>query len=111
MNRLDVDGWAVARVDLEHSTSVREVADQCWLFRSPTGWTMVTMSRHVCYGAGGEPADGHATLTTKAFSCLEELADHVEGTYLGDAWVELLDAGWEHDAELYRARSARPDRP
>ena len=111
MNRLDVDGWVVAQVELEHSSSGREVADQCWLFRSPTGWTMVAMSHHVRYGDSGQPADGYTTVTTQVFSCLEELADHVERTYIADPWAELVDAGREHDAELYQAWSALADRP
>lgn len=103
MDRLPVDGWEVAQVELDRSWSGRELPDTCWLFRSPAAWTLVTLSRQVRYGDGGEPVAGHATVAATVFAALEELADHVEHTYTGGGWVELLDDGWQHDAELHRA--------
>jgi hypothetical protein len=43
MSRLEIEGWGVAQADLERSWTGRELADHCWLFRSPTTWTLVTM--------------------------------------------------------------------
>lgn len=34
---------------------------------------------------------------------MEELAEEVEHAYVSGAWVELLDAGYEQDPELYQA--------
>ena len=40
VNRLDVDGWGVAQVELERSWLGRELADKCWLSarRLPGRW-------------------------------------------------------------------------
>ena len=111
VNRLDVDGWEVAAVELDHSVSGRTLADQCRLFRSATAWTMVTISRHVRFDDAGQPADGHATITTNVFSSLEEVADHVDCVYIGDPWVELLDVGRGRDPDLDRAWRAVAERP
>jgi hypothetical protein len=101
--RLEIDGWGVAQVDLERSWSGRELADRCWLFRSPTAWALVTMRRSVRYDDFDRPTSGRATITSQEFSTLEDLAAAVESTYSSGSWVELLDAGYEHDTELYRA--------
>jgi hypothetical protein len=101
--RLEIDGWGVAQVDLERSWSGRELADRCWLFRSPTAWTLVTMRRSVRYDDFDRPTSGRGTISSQEFSTLEDLAAAVESTYSSGSWVELLDAGYEHDTELYRA--------
>jgi hypothetical protein len=104
MSRLEIDGWGVAQADLETSWSGRELADRCWLFRSPTAWTLVTMRRSVRYDdCSDQPIGGKATLSSQVFASLDELAEEVERTYTAGAWVELLDAGCEHDPDLYRA--------
>jgi hypothetical protein len=101
--KLEIDGWGVAQIDLERSWSGRELADRCWLFRSPTAWTLVTMRRSVRYDDFDRPTSGRATITTQEFATLKDLAEEVERNYTSGAWVELVDAGYEHDAELYRA--------
>jgi hypothetical protein len=104
MSRLEIDGWGVAQADLETSWSGRELADRCWLFRSSAAWTLVTMRRSVRYDDGSDqPISGEATLSSQVFASLEELVEQVERTYTAGAWVELLDAGYEHDPDLYRA--------
>ncbi len=103
MSRLEIDGWGVAQADLERSWTGRELADHCWLFRSPTTWTLVTMGRSVRYDDFDQPSGGKATITTQEFFTLEELVEEVERTYTSGAWVELLDAGYEQDPELYQA--------
>lgn len=100
---LDIDGWGVAQADLERSWSGRELPDHCWLFRSATTWTLVTMRRSVRYDDYDQPRAGKATISSREFPSLEELAQEVERTYSAGAWVELLDGGYEHDADLYRA--------
>ncbi len=49
------------------------------------------------------PIGGKATVSSQEFTTLEELAEEGERTYTSGPWVELLDAGAEHDADLYRA--------
>jgi hypothetical protein len=102
-DQLTIDGWGVAQVDLERTWSGPELADRCWLFRSSTAWTLVTMRRSVRYDDYDRPIGGKATISSQEFSTLEDLAEAVESTYTAGAWVELLDAGHEHDAKLYRA--------
>ncbi|HEV2810756.1 MAG TPA: hypothetical protein VGV93_10220, partial [Acidimicrobiales bacterium] len=102
MSQLQIDGWGVAQADLERSWESAELPDRCWLFRSPTGWTLVTMRRRVRYDDSDQPSAGSATIASRAFSTLDELAAEVERTYTSGPWIELLDAGYEHDADLYR---------
>ncbi len=101
--RLRIDGWVVARAELERSWSHRQLPDTVWLFRSPAAWSMASMNRWVRYDDAGEPAGGKATVAAEVFSDLDQVAAHVERTYVGGSWVQLLDAGHDHDDELYRA--------
>ncbi|MBW3616069.1 MAG: hypothetical protein KY439_12300 [Actinobacteria bacterium] len=104
MSQLQIDGWGVAQADLERSWGSAELPDRCWLFRSPTSWTLVTMRRRVRYDDySDQPTAGSATITSQAFSALDAVAAEVERTYTSGSWTELLDAGYEHDADLYRA--------
>ncbi len=103
MGQLRIDGWGVAQADLERPWGSAELPDRCWLFRSPTTWTLVTMRRSVRYDDDDQPSAGSATIVSRAFSTLDEVAAEVERTYTSGAWIELLDAGYEHDADLYRA--------
>jgi hypothetical protein len=93
MSRLQVDGWGVAQADLERSWESAELPDRCWLFRSPTTWTLMTMRRRVRYDDYDQPSAGTATITSRAFSALDEVAAEVERTCTSGAWTELLDAG------------------
>ncbi len=62
------------------------------------------MSRLEIDGWGVAQADLETSWSGRElFATLNELAQEVERTYTAGAWVELLDAGYEHDAELYRA--------
>jgi len=103
VQRLLIDGWVVARAELERSWSGRELADTVWLFRSRTDWTTLALARCVLYDDKGEPASGNARVDAEVFTGLEQVAAHVEGTYVGGSWVQLLDAGHDHDEELHRA--------
>ena len=103
MGHLQIDGWGVAQVDLERHWGSGDLPDRCWLFRSPTTWTLVTMRRRVRYDDDDQPSAGSATITSRTFSTVYEVAEEVEHTYTSGAWIELLDAGYEHDADLYRA--------
>jgi hypothetical protein len=102
LNHLSIDGWGVAQVELERSWSGRDLADICWLFRTASTWTWVRMRRAVKYSDAFEPSAGSAVVTTMAFGSLDDVAAHVRAEYTSDAWVQLLDAGCGHDAELRR---------
>lgn len=93
MSRLQIDGWGVAQADLERSWGSAELPDRCWLFRSPTTWTLVTMRRRVRYDDYDQPTAGTATITSRAFSAPDEVAAEVERSYTSGAWTELLNAG------------------
>jgi len=101
--RHHIDGWVVARAELERSWSQSGLPDTVWLFRSSTAWTMAAMARRVRYDDGGEPAAGGVTVAAEVFSRLDQVAAHVERTYAAGSWAALLDAGHDHDEELYRA--------
>lgn len=101
--RLGIDGWVVARAELERPWSHSELPDTVWLFRSPAAWTVTAMNRRVRYDDAGEPIGAKATVTAGVFSDLDQVAAHVERTYVGGSWVQVLDAGHDHDDELYRA--------
>ena len=101
--RQRIDGWVVARAELERSWSQSGLPDTVWLFRSRSAWTMASMARCVRYDDGGEPAAGSATVSAEVFSRLDQVAAHVERTYAAGCWAVLLDAGHDHDEELYRA--------
>ena len=103
MSWLEVDGWAVAQVDLEHTWGRRDIPDRCWVFRSPAGWTLVTMRRTERYEDTDQPVGGRATIGTAQFATVAELAEHVTDAYDSGAWVDLLDAGAGHDEQLYEA--------
>ncbi len=109
MGQLQIDGWGVAQADVERRWGSAELPDRCWLFRSPATWTLVTMRRSVRYDDDQARA-GSATIASRAFSTLDELAAEVERTYTSGAWVELLDAGYEYDADLYQAWVPEPIR-
>ncbi len=101
--RLRIDGWVVARAELERSGTRGELPDTVWLFRSQVAWTMASIARRVGYDDDGEPAAGNATVAAEVFTGLDHVAAHVERTYVGGSWMQLLDAGHDHDDELYRA--------
>jgi hypothetical protein len=111
--RLEIDGWGVAptaQADLD-TWSDQELTDRCWLFRSPTAWMLVTMRRRVRSDDFDRPISGRATISSQEFSTLEDLAEALERTYTSGAWVDLLDAGYQHDDELYRAWGRERIRP
>lgn len=102
-DRLRINGWMVAEADLEHGYSPYNAFDRVCLFRSPAGWSMLTIARDVRYDDYDRPISGTATVTTSEFATLDELADYVEKGYRAGAWTQLLDAGHENDPDLYAA--------
>ncbi len=61
------------------------------------------MTRWVRYDDDGEPSAGGAAVAAVPHACLDHVTTHVERSYVGGSWVQLLDAGHDHDDELYRA--------
>ena len=103
MAELRINGWMVAEADLEHGYQPYNGLDRVCVFRNPTGWSTVSIGRHVRYDDSDRPVSGTATVTTSEFATLQDLADHIDKGYRAGAWVDLLDAGHENDADLYAA--------
>jgi hypothetical protein len=99
---LSINGWGVARLDLERRFAPygEAFADRVFLFRAPDCWPLLVLRHSQRYGAEGR--SGHASVTLKRFKSLDELAAHVEKVYGASGWYELLEAGRE-DPDLYTA--------
>ena len=98
---LSINGWGVARLELERRFASYEVfPDHVFLFRAPDCWPLVVL-RH-SQRDGPEGRSGHASVTLRRFKSLEDLAAHVEEVYGASGWYELLEAGRE-DPDLYTA--------
>jgi hypothetical protein len=98
---LSINGWGVARLELERRFASYEVfPDHVFLFRAPDCWPLVVL-RH-SQRDGPEGRAGHASVTLRRFKSLEDLAAHVEEVYGGWGWYQLLEAGRE-DADLHAA--------
>jgi len=100
---LEIEGWAVTQADLRRRWSGQLLPEHCWVFRSSSAWTLVAMRRSERCDDHNHIVDGRAVINAKEFVSLDELAQHVEGTYTGGAWVELVDVGAEFDPDLYAA--------
>lgn len=106
VERLRVEGWLVAEAEMEgrrRSGVSFEPADRAWLFRSAGGWRLLTMRRMERYNDCDRPASASTTMSVESFSSLQELGVHVRRSYYTSDWVALLDAGHDHDEDLYRA--------
>ncbi len=104
VERLQVEGWLVAEAEMagRRRTSLSfQPADRAWLFRSPGAWKLLTMRRWERYDDSDRPASASATMSLESFSSLEEVGVHVRRTYYASDWVALLDAGHDHDEDLY----------
>jgi hypothetical protein len=104
-DRLNIEGWMVAEANLEHGYAPYTNVDRVFVFRNPTGWATVTIARHERYADdySDRPTGGQATVTTSQYASLDELAAAVEGGYRAGGWLQILDAGHEHDPDLYAA--------
>ena len=101
--RLHIEGWLVSLVELEARWSRSELPETVWLFRSPTGWTLGRMRRRVQYDDRDIPMRGSATVSAEFFSDLDQVGAYVERSYRSGSWVDVLDAGYDRDPDLYRA--------
>ncbi|MDQ3573476.1 MAG: hypothetical protein M3404_00890 [Actinomycetota bacterium] len=73
------------------------------MLRSNTGWALLSVAITIEYDEHSLPINGSAAVSSRSYSSLVELAAHVADTYVGDAWVQLLDAGEGRDPDLYCA--------
>jgi hypothetical protein len=99
--RLEIEGWAVAQADLQRPWSRQQLPERCWVFRSSSHWALVAMRRSQRFDDHDRIVDGRAVIRSEVFASLAELAQHVERTYTGGAWVELVDTGAEFDPDLH----------
>jgi len=99
---LNINGWGVARLDLERRFAPygEAFADRVFLFRAPDCWPLLVLRHSERDGAEGR--SGHALVTLRRFKSLDDLAAHVEEVYGASGWYELLEAGRD-DPDLYAA--------
>jgi hypothetical protein len=99
---LSMNGWGVARLDLERRFAPygEAFADRVFLFRAPDCWPLLVLRDFQRDGAKGR--SGHASVTLKRFKSLDELAAHVEEVYRPGRTYELLEAGRD-DPDLHAA--------
>jgi hypothetical protein len=99
---LNINGWGVARLDLERRFAPygEAFADRVFLFRAPDCWPLLVLRHSERDGAEGR--SGHASVTLRRFKSLDDLAAHVEEVYGASGWYELLEAGRD-DPDLYTA--------
>jgi hypothetical protein len=99
---LSINGWGVARLDLERRFAPygEAFADRVFLFRAPDCWPLLVLRHSQRDGAEGR--SGHASVTLRRFESLDDLAAHVEEVYGASGWYELLEAGRD-DPDLYTA--------
>ena len=99
---LSINGWCVARLDLERRFAPygEAFADRVFLFRAPDCWPLLVLRHSQRDGAEGR--SGHASVTLRRFKSLDDLAAHVEEVYGASGWYELLEAGRD-DPDLYTA--------
>lgn len=70
------------------------------VFRAPEGWSVLTVGRLERYDDGGSLESGEAWVSAVEVADIEGLREVLDRR---DAWSELLEAGHEHDPELYAA--------
>lgn len=99
---LSINGWGVARLDLERRFAPfgEAFADKIFLFRAADCWPLLVLRHSERDVAEGR--SGHASVTLRRFRSLDELATHVEEIYGAGGWYELLEAGRD-DPDLYAA--------
>lgn len=99
---LSINGWGVARLDLERRFAPfgEAFADRVFLFRAADCWPLVVLRHSERDGAEGR--SGHASVTLRRFRSLQDLAAHVEEVYGSAGWYELLEAGRD-DPDLHAA--------
>jgi hypothetical protein len=102
-DRLKISGWMVAEADLEHGYHPYNAFDRVSVFRSPAGWSTLTIARDVRFDDYDRPTSGTATVTTSEYATLDELAGYIDKGYRPGAWTQLLAAGHENDPDLYAA--------
>lgn len=92
-----IAGHQVARFDVgRYGGHLEEVT----VFRAPEGWSVLTVSRFERYDDGGSLESGEAWVSATTVADLDGLREVLDGR---DAWSELLEAGHEHDRDLYAA--------
>lgn len=79
--------------------------DQVWLFRQEQTWSVMTLRRAETWSDAGvqAPSSGTAQLVIEEADCLDALSEMVQARYGASGWASLLDAGHDHDAELFGA--------
>lgn len=101
---LTIDGLLVAAVELQKFPSDYQPFRRLWLFRSQSGWTLLTFVRHERWLDDGR-ADIErcaARAVVESFAGVDDLAGSIRSRYGDLGWTELLDAAAVEDAEMFR---------
>jgi hypothetical protein len=104
MSELSIEGWMVAEADLERGYHPYTQVARVFVFRNPGGWATLTISQDVRHDLDdGTPQSGRAAVSAGQCSTVEDLAAVIDRDYRAGAWLALLDAGHDHDPDLYAA--------
>lgn len=99
-----INGLLVAAVELQKFPSDYQPFRGLWLFRSPTGWTLLTLARQERWlDDGGVDIDGcSARAVVDSFANVDDLAKAIRSRYGDLGCTELLDAAAPDDTEMHR---------
>ncbi len=102
---LTIDGRLVATVELQKFPTDHQPFHHLWLFRSPSGLTLLTVARHERWRDDGsvDLEKCSALATTVSFTTVADLATGIRSRYGDIGWRELLGLAAPHDHELFGA--------
>ena len=100
---LTIPGLLVAAVELQKFPSDFQPFRRLWLFRSPTGWTLLTLARHERWlDDRVDVKRCSARAVVEPFASIDDLAAAIRSRYGDLGWNELLDAAAAEDGEMFR---------
>lgn len=101
---LTINGLLVAAVELQKFPSDYQPCRRLWLFRSPSGWTILTLARNERWLEDGniDIERCSARAVAEAFVSIDDLAATIRSRYGDLGWSELLDAAAANDGEMFR---------
>lgn len=104
---LHFDGWLIAVADpantdeYHDATESRTSVTALHLYRSPTGWRLLSLVRSERFRDSDRPSTGSVSLVLTEHADVDGLRSHVERQYRSSAWTGLLDAGHGNDEALH----------
>jgi hypothetical protein len=106
LDRIDLQGWLVAEVEVRPSRFDRPDGGRLYLFRGPVPeatWSLLHVHHSIQWdGNTGMPLDGAAHVWLETYPSLPELRAGMGHGYGPDEWRELVRAGADRDPDLRR---------